>query len=55
MQSAIAIIALALLAALIGSAWRRRTELGFNGEAGTMLLGLVLCFVSVLLIVFAVG
>ena len=53
MQSAIALIALALLAALLGSAWQRRAQLEFNGEAGTMLLGLVLCFVSVLLIVLA--
>jgi hypothetical protein len=53
MQSAIALVALALLAALLGSVWLRRSELALNGEAGTMVLGLVLCFVSVLLIVLA--
>ena len=53
MQSAVALLALALLAALLGSAWRRRSELGFNGEAVSMLLGLILCFGSVVLILLA--
>jgi hypothetical protein len=53
MQSVLALVAMALLAALLTSVWRRRSELAFNGEAGTMVLGLVLCLVSVLLIVLA--
>ena len=53
MHDAIALIAMGLLAVLVSSVWLRRAELEFNGEAGTMLLGLVLCLVSVLLIVLA--
>ena len=53
MHSAIAFLALALMAALVSSVWLRRAELEFNGESRTMLIGLAVSFVSVLLIVFA--
>lgn len=53
MHNAIALIALALLGALFSSVWLRRAELEFNGESKTMLPSLALCFVSVLLILFA--
>ncbi|MGZ5785235.1 MAG: hypothetical protein ACXWJM_04895 [Ramlibacter sp.] len=53
MHNAIAWVALALLGALLSSVWLRRAELEYSGESATMLLGLVLCFGSVLLILFA--
>jgi hypothetical protein len=55
MHNAIALIALALMGVLLGSVWLRRQDLEFNGETRTMALGLVLTFVSVLLILFAAG
>ena len=53
MEAVIALIAVSLLAGLAGSAWLRRGELEFNGESGAMLLGLVFCFISVILILVA--
>ena len=53
MHNAIALVAMGLLAVLVSSVWLRRAELEFNGESGTMVLGLILCLVSVLLIVLA--
>jgi hypothetical protein len=55
MQSAVALVALTLLGALLGSVWLRRGDLAQNGESGTMLLGLVVCIASVLLILLAAG
>jgi uncharacterized protein YybS (DUF2232 family) len=55
MQNAIAFLALALMAALVGSVWMRRAELEFNGESKTMLLGIAVSFLSVLFILFAAG
>jgi hypothetical protein len=49
----VVIVALGLLGTLLGSVWLRRQELEFNGEAGTMVLGLVVCLASVLLILLA--
>lgn len=43
-------MAIALLLALGGWLWMRRGELEGNGESGALLLGLVLCFISVVLI-----
>jgi hypothetical protein len=53
MHNAIAFIALGLLGVLLSSVWLRRADLEFSGESSTMLFALVLCFVSVLLILFA--
>jgi hypothetical protein len=53
MHNAIVLLALGLLAMLLGSVWLRRTELEFNGESRTMVLGLAVCLLSVLLILFA--
>jgi len=55
MKTAIALIAVALLGALVGSMWIRRGELEVNGESGTMLLGLAVCFVCVVVILVAVA
>lgn len=55
MQHPIALIALVLLGALLGSVWLRRAELEFSGESATMLLGLAVCVGCVLLILFATG
>jgi hypothetical protein len=51
MQSVIVIVALGLFAVLVSSVWLRRADLQFSGESGTMLLGLLLCLLSVALIV----
>lgn len=53
MHNAIAFVALGLLGVLLSSVWLRREELEFNGESRTMALGLVVCLISVLLILFA--
>jgi hypothetical protein len=55
MTAAIALAAVSLLLGLLGSVWLRRSELESNGETGSMLLGLVFCFVSVVLILVAAG
>lgn len=53
MQAGIAIVALALLMALVGSIWMRRSEI--DGDSGSLLLGLAIAFVSVVLILIAVA
>lgn len=55
MTAAIALASIGLLAGLIGSLWLRRGELEINGESGSMLLGLVFCFIAVVLILVAAG
>ena len=55
MTAAIALASIGLLVGLIGSLWLRRGELEINGETGSMLLGLVFCFISVVLILVAAG
>ena len=55
MTALIALIAIALLAGLVGSLWLRRGELEINGESGSMLIGVVFCFVAVVLILVAAG
>ena len=53
MKTVIALFALALFAAFIGSVWVRRGELEVNGESGAMLIGLVFCFLAVVFILVA--
>ena len=53
MKIGIALFALALLAVLAGSAWRRRSDLEPNGESGAMMIGLVLCVAAVAFTVLA--
>lgn len=55
MTALIALLSVALLAGLLGSLWLRRGELEINGESGSMLLGVVFCFISVVLILVAAG
>lgn len=55
MRMVLALVALALLAVLVGSAWARRAEWDVNGEASTMLLGLGFCIVAVGMILVALG
>jgi len=55
MSAVIALIAVALLAGLLGSLWLRRGDLEGNGESGSMLLGVVFCFIAVMLILVAAG
>ncbi len=55
MKIGIVLVALALLAVLMGSAWMRRAEWDVNGESGAMLLGLVACVAAVAFIVAAVA
>jgi hypothetical protein len=55
MSAAIALASIGLLVGLIGSLWLRRGELEVNGESGSMLLGLVFCFIAVVLILVAAG
>lgn len=55
MTAAIALASIGLLVGLVGSLWLRRGELEINGETGSMLLGLVFCFISVVLILVAAG
>lgn len=55
MPEAIALASVGLLVGLIGSLWLRRGELEINGESGSMLLGLVFCFIAVMLILVAAG
>jgi len=55
MKAAIALAALALLVALLGSAWARRDDWDFTGESRSMLLSVVLCFIAVVIILGALG
>lgn len=55
MTAVIALAALALMAVILGSAWRRRDELELTGEWRSMVLGLLLCFGCVALILVATG
>ena len=55
MSAVVALIAVALLAGLLGSLWLRRGDLEGNGESGTMLLGVAFCFIAVMLILVAAG
>lgn len=55
MTAVIALAALALMGVVLGSAWRRRDELELTGEWHSMVLGLLLCFVCVMLILVATG
>lgn len=54
MQAGIAVVALALLMALVGSIWMRRSEI-VDGDSGSLLLGLAIAFISVVLILIAVA
>ena len=55
MSAVIALIAVALLAGLLGSVWLRRGDIEGNGESGSMLLGVIFCFIAVMLILVAAG
>jgi hypothetical protein len=55
MSAVIALIAVALLAGLLGSLWLRRGDIEGNGESGSMLLGVIFCFIAVMLILVAAG
>jgi len=55
MTEAIALASVALLVGLVGSLWLRRGELELSGETGSMLIGLVFCFIAVVLILVAAG
>jgi uncharacterized protein YybS (DUF2232 family) len=55
MTEAIALASVGLLVGLVGSLWLRRGEIELNGETGSMLIGLVFCFIAVVLILVAAG
>jgi hypothetical protein len=55
MSAVVALIAVALLAGLLGSVWLRRGDIEGNGESGSMLLGVIFCFIAVMLILVAAG
>lgn len=55
MTAVIALASVALLAGLIGSLWLRRGEIEMNGDTGSMLLGVIFCFIAVVFILVAAG
>lgn len=55
MTGVIALVSVGLLVGLIGSLWLRRGDIEISGESGSMLLGVVFCFVAVVLILVAAG
>lgn len=55
MTAVIALVSVGLLVGLIGSLWLRRGDVEINGESGSMLLGVVFCFIAVVLILVAAG
>lgn len=55
MTAVIALVSVGLLVGLIGSLWLRRGDIEINGESGSMLLGVVFCFIAVVLILVAAG
>jgi hypothetical protein len=55
MTAVIALLSVGLLVGLVGSLWLRRGDIEGNGESGSMLLGVVFCFIAVVLILVAAG
>jgi uncharacterized protein YybS (DUF2232 family) len=55
MNAGIAVLAIALLAVLVGSVWMRRAEWEIAGGSGAMLFGLMLAIGAVALILVIVA